>query len=172
MKHRTKSGPNAAWLAAASATVIILHFGATGSSGGSLIPSASQQAVAQSHRTGAIGADWADWLEFMLMIHRLESLLTNPAGSPDGGSDKIQADAVASAQNQSARFVQSGLRASLSVAQIDEGFSALKDVRRAILDYPQSFTDPFWNHYLETLNALEFELDAYASGQSNRRSIR
>lgn len=164
--QRTKSGRSAARLAAASATAMVLHFGATGSCGGEFPPSATQQIAPETQAAPAIGADWADWLDFMMMFHQLESLLYQSATAPGGEDDKVQADAVARARDQSNRFWQSGLRESLSVVQIDGGFSAIEEVRRTILDHPQSFSDPFWNSYLQTLNELALELDDRATGAS------
>jgi|GEM_PF-2321254 len=162
--HRTKSGRSAARLAAASATAIVLHFGATGSCGSVFPPSTTQQMAPETQAAPAIGADWADWLDFMLMFHQLESLLYQSATAPGGTDDKDQADAIARAKDQSNRFWQSGLRESLSAAQIDGGFSAIDEVRQTILDHPQSFSDPFWNNYLQTLDELARELDDRATG--------
>ncbi|MFG0242562.1 MAG: hypothetical protein ACF8R9_07265 [Phycisphaerales bacterium JB054] len=162
--HRAKSGRNAARLAAASATAIVLHFGATGSCGGIFLPPTGEQMAPVPLAVTESRADWADWLEFVLMLHRLEMILADPAAEPDGDDDKIQADAVARAKDQTTRLGQSGLRASLSASQIDGGFSAIDELRDTIYDHAQSFTDPFWNNYLQTLNMLEAELDDRAAG--------
>ncbi|MFG0260605.1 MAG: hypothetical protein ACF8LK_09670 [Phycisphaerales bacterium JB041] len=108
-------------------------------------------------------------MEFVLMIHRLEVLLADPAPEPEQGDDIIQADAVAGAKDQSDRLWGAGLRSGLSASQIDGGFSAIKEVQQVISDHPQSFTDPFWNEYLQTLSELEWELDDRATGAAKAR---
>lgn len=164
MKHWKKSGRSAARLVAASATAIVLHFGATGSCGGNFVPPAAEQLASQPQSAGASRADWADWLEFVMAIHRLEMILSDPTSAPDEESDKSQADAVALAKDQMNRLGQSGLRESLSPAEIDGGFSAVHSARQIMLDHFDSFTDPSWNNYLETLDAVERELDVQATG--------
>ena len=159
MKQCVKRGRSAAWLAAASATVIVLNFGATGSHGGVFVEPETAQVEANPPLTAAVQADWADWLEFYLLLKRLEFILSEPL-APPGEEDGTQEESVARAQSQSERFEASGVHASLSVAELDEGLAVINDLRQMMSAYSVEFTDPYWTEYAGTLDAIEWELDA------------
>lgn len=100
---------------------------------------------------------FVDWLDFILMTHTLESVLTEEASLPNSllGS---QGEAVALSLAQSDRFRASGVKGSLSPSDAVQGEADISAVRWVILNHPEEFTDPAWDSYLSTLDDLTSKL--------------
>lgn len=136
---------------------IVLGVGATGTRAGTFTETESARAGATVRAEVVKWADWADWLEFMLLIHRLESVLADPQETPDNGDD-TESGALANAVDQAGRFAAGGISASLSPNDAQKGLSDIYEIREVMLAHADKFTSSSWDAYFNTLNAMESEL--------------
>ena len=104
-----------------------------------------------------VSRGWVDWLEHQLRMRRLQSFLGE--GEPASGSGEPSPDvAAAIAWEQIALYAESGLSPSLTPAEVAQALTDIDTLRSTIRLNPAEFSDPVWDLYLDTLDAMEADL--------------
>ncbi len=119
------------------------------------------QAMAESRPvpSKATQADNVDWFIFLVLLHSLDNALKDPNEAPIP-NNPTQSDDAAYAGDQTNRYNQSGVRPNLTKVEKDQALSDITSLRNTILDNPSDFTDPIWPVYLNTLDAMEADIQA------------
>jgi len=119
------------------------------------------QAMAESRPvpSRATQAGNLDWFIFLVIVHSVDNALMDENAAPIP-QNPTQSDAVTHTSDQTNRYNQSGIRPNLTKVEKDQALTDINWLRNTILDNPSDFTDPFWPTYLNTLDAMEADIQA------------
>lgn len=128
-----------------------------------LVGAASGLTAASAPATGptaqVVSRGWAEWLDYIVRQRRLEFILAS--GEPlSGDGEATEEAAVALAEDQDARYAQSGLSPSLTPDEVAQALTDIGTLQSTILLNPTEFSDPVWDEYLDTLRAMKADLES------------